>query len=90
MIDWKAILPANAKVCFADPKFGEFPWRHEDHLLVAFPNDVHLEIQWDHDKDMFVVHVTADHFHRQLKCEFCSTADEAVELAIKLAGDGNF
>lgn len=62
---WAELLPndSHATVLYHDPDFGcAEPWYCEDFLLVAFPNDVRLEVLWDYDNEQYLVKVTSKRF----------------------------
>ena len=85
-VNWKSILPAHASVCYENPAFGDHkPWLYEDFLLVSFPNDEHVELQWDDEVAKYSVSLTAQRWGSVLERRWCKTVEDAIAAVVELS-----
>jgi len=85
--DWELLLgsPPRGKVYYFNPVFGDpKPERSFDYLMLTFPNDLHIEIQWDFERWKYRVSLTKERFDTLIEERFCDDAISAVQAVKEL------
>ena len=91
--DWLKLLPhgSRATIAYINPRFGTpEPWRTPDFLLIAFPNDVHLEVEWDDDREEYFVTISRDRFNVVVNRKYFPNASSTIAGVKQLARVADF
>ena len=78
----------GASIVYVDPDLGnERPRGFSDLILIALPNDRHVDVAWDDDTDRFVVSSYRDNFGTRIRRKELAALDETLDTIREFAHD---
>lgn len=82
----KLIQRSGGQVRFANPAFGTSQAsRYEDHVLISFPRDQHIEVQWDSVRRKYRVTLSVQKFDTVIAELHCDSRDAVLDAVRELS-----